>query len=294
MTEIGEPGHIDEAGIDWDRARAVTIEVHQSLRYEYPGLIQDLRQVLTVIPPDEVNDQRLLFYQLDINPPAYPHYRTDSYGNRICQIALATVGGLLEFGVTLRVERWRSRGAVPAAPDEVRIFALPSPLTEPSPELCAAAEEIAAAGGGQVALAEAANAWVHRRLVYTRAVTDTRTRAGDAVALGAGVCQDYAHVMLAICRQLGLAARYVSGHLLGEGAMHAWTQVLLPTGESTDSALLWQAFDPTHGCRAGLPYVTVAVGRDYGDVSPTRGACQAPYGGRLTESGKRARVLAVA
>jgi transglutaminase-like putative cysteine protease len=294
MTEIDERGRIDEAGIDWDRARCVTIEVRQSLRYEYPGLIEDLHQVLTMIPPDEAHDQRLLFYQLRTNPPAFPHYRTDFYGNRLCQIALSAVAGLLEFEVTLRVERRRSRGSAPARPDEERIFALPSRLTEPSAELCAAAEEIAAAGGGQVALVEAANAWVHRRLVYTRAVTDTQTRAADAVALGAGVCQDYAHVMLAICRQLGFAARYVSGHLLGQGAMHAWTQVLLPAGDGADSALRWQAFDPTHGCKVGLPYVTVAVGRDYGDVSPTRGVFRAPYAGRLADSGKWARVLAVA
>ena len=95
-----------------------------------------------------------------------------------------------------------------------------------------------------------------------------------------GVCQDYAHIMAALCRLHGIAARYVSGHLLGEGGTHAWVEVLLP-GPTADEAIV-VPFDPTHGRRAGLSYLTIAVGRDYADVAPTSGTFTASYGGQLS------------
>lgn len=75
--------------------------------------------------------------------------------------------------------------------------------------------------------------------------------------------------------------------------MHAWVEVLLPADRTETSARRWQAFDPTHGTRTDLRYISVAVGRDYGDVSPTRGSYRAPYSGYLAASAKRAGVLAV-
>ena len=98
--------------------------------------------------------------------------------------------------------------------------------------------------------------------------------------MGAGVCQDYAHVMLALCRACGLPARYVSGHLLGQGGTHAWVEVVLPTGDGTGDALA-SAFDPTHASRGGLDYVTIAVGADYSDVAPTSGSYVSSAQGRL-------------
>jgi len=85
-------------------------------------------------------------------------------------------------------------------------------------------------------------------------------------------------VMLAMCRLLGVPARYVSGHLVGQGGTHAWVEVLVPRG-ATAAAL---AFDPCHGRRAGNSYVTVAVGRDYADVAPTSGTYVGAPGGTLT------------
>ena len=94
-----------------------------------------------------------------------------------------------------------------------------------------------------------------------------------------GVCQDFAHVMLALCRAAGLPVRYISGHLEGEGQMHAWVEVLyaLP-----GSAVTWHPLDPTHDRAALDGYVTIAVGRDYADVSPISGHCYGPEPGRLS------------
>jgi transglutaminase-like putative cysteine protease len=285
--------YLDEHSIDWETLRCATIEVSQTLRYEYPGPIEDVHQVLVLVPPDELDGQRLLSYELQVRPAAKPRYAADAFGNRICQIALPSVAGALEFEVTLRVQRHPATGAISAGERAAGVFLLSSPLTESSPAIEAAAAHLRSEVVERSALVDAVNAWVNSKLVYTPGLTGIQTTAADALTLGAGVCQDYAHVMLALCRRLGLPARYLSGHLLGEGAMHAWVEVLLPAGESGNDFLRWQAFDPTHGCRTDLRYVSVAAGRDYGDVSPTRGSFRAPYAGYLAASTKRAGVIAL-
>jgi transglutaminase-like putative cysteine protease len=165
----------------------------------------------------------------------------------------------------------------------------PTPLTTPSEALALAARELRAKGRRPLALAEAINEWTHGALAYERGVTHVDTSAADALALGRGVCQDYAHVMLAVCRLLGLPARYVSGHVLGEGGTHAWVELLLPA--LSGGGLRAVAFDPTYGGRAGADHVTVATGRDYRDVAPTSGTYRGAGGGRLTAS-KRMSVQA--
>jgi transglutaminase-like putative cysteine protease len=125
--------------------------------------------------------------------------------------------------------------------------------------------------------------WVHHALVYQRGVTNVRTTAAEALALGRGVCQDYAHVMIALCRLCGIPARYVSGHLIGEGAMHAWVEVIVPRGARTSEGVVL-AFDPTHDRQTSMSYITVAIGRDYGDVSPTRGTFRAATAGSLSST----------
>ena len=95
--------------------------------------------------------------------------------------------------------------------------------------------------------------------------------------------------MVALCRLCGLPARYVSGHLLGDGGTHAWVEVLV---QEPGGAVRAIPFDPTHDRRAGPRYVTVAVGRDYGDVPPTSGTFEAPFPGVLSTH-KRAAVVRV-
>src|SRR5258708_6958678 len=119
---------------------------------------------------------------------------------------------------------------------------------------------------------------VSSRLVYERGVTDVQTTADEVIALGRGVCQDFAHVLIAACRTVGIPARYVSGYLYdaeaeaGHAASHAWVDVF-----SEDRG--WLSFDPTHDREQNDHYVRVAVGRDYSDVPPTRGV----YRGNATE-----------
>ena len=123
---------------------------------------------------------------------------------------------------------------------------------------------------------------VHDDFEYRPLATHVGTRAPEALALRRGVCQDFAHVMIAACRSLGLAARYVSGYLLtrppegqarlvGADASHAWVQVWCPEQG-------WLALDPTNAVAAGTDHVTLAWGRDYADVAPLRGVIRG--GGR--------------
>lgn len=120
---------------------------------------------------------------------------------------------------------------------------------------------------------------IHADFAYDDASTEVNTPALDALAQRRGVCQDFAHIMVACCRSLGLPARYVSGYLLthppegqprlvGADASHAWASVWLPDDAGRGH---WVEFDPTNDRAPGEDYVVLATGRDYGDVSPVRG-----------------------
>ena len=118
----------------------------------------------------------------------------------------------------------------------------------------------------------AVSQWVHDTLKYQRGTTGVHSSAIDAWQAGEGVCQDYAHLTLAMLRAVGVPARYVSGYLhtepdaaVGEtvvGESHAWVEAW--TGD-------WWGFDPTNAIPIGHRHVWVATGRDYGDVSPLKG-----------------------
>ena len=114
---------------------------------------------------------------------------------------------------------------------------------------------------------------IHDNLDYQTGLTTAESRIDVALGLGRGVCQDFSHIMIAILRQWGIPARYVSGYLFTDraagdrsdpDATHAWVEVFLPS-------LRWTAFDPTNNILGGERHVSVAVGRDYDDVPPSRG-----------------------
>ena len=266
-----------------------TYLLRQRFRYEYPAAISDLRHRLVILPPERFGDQRRLLHHVRVSEPVEMDWSQDGFGNAILELRAATVAAAIEFEARAAVERRGPAGPRPVDPAWLRVPELlePTHLTHPDRRLAEAAGRIAAGGARSLELAAAVNAWVHGALRYGPG-TDVTTTAAQAMALGAGVCQDYAHVMLALCHQLGLPALYVSGHLLGEGGTHAWVEVLLP---GPDGAAAW-AFDPTHGTRCDLQYVTVAVGRDYRDVAPTSGRYTGPPGGRLTAH-KRVDVTAL-
>jgi transglutaminase-like putative cysteine protease len=278
------PGLIDQSEVDWPRVSAISYLVQQRFRYEYPAPIHDLRHRLVIVPPDRHGDQRAVVSHVRASSGTEPRRWTDEHGNVVIEFSIPRVEAAVEFEARIAVER-RAPGEGPRAAAGAGArdrLVEPTRLTGPASPLVAAARRLRRGGRRGLALAEAVNRWTHRALTYRHGVTDVGTTAAEALALGHGVCQDYAHVMLAVCRLLGIPARYVSGHLLGEGGTHAWVEVLEEGGDGARAV----AFDPTHGRRAGLRHVTVATGRDYRDVAPTSGRYLGDVRGRLS-TGKR-------
>jgi transglutaminase-like putative cysteine protease len=221
-------------------------------------------------------------------------WHEDGFGNLVISVEADRVEHAIQLDYEAVLER--SPGPFPAVDPRAltdtryRDF---TPLTAPSPALREAAHALLAGTedpGG--ALPDRINAFVARHMRYVSGATTVATTAAEAFASGEGVCQDYAHVMLALCRLCGVPARYVSGHLLGEGGTHAWVEVLQPVPVPAPFDAIAVGYDPTHARRTNLDYVFVAAGRDYSDVAPTSGCFVAPYAGRFT-TGRRVDVVNV-
>jgi transglutaminase-like putative cysteine protease len=273
--------------VELSAARRASYMVRQTFRYDYTEPIRDLSHRLVVIPPERFGDQRRLSHDVSVGlDGARLQNGVDRFGNVIFEVFAPNVRDVIEFIAEVSVERradepnrladgWLADG----------YLLRPSRLTEPDEAILHAADDLARAAEWGLPLADRINDWVYQSMTYRHGVTGVRTTAAEALAIGAGVCQDYAHVMLAVCRACGLPSRYVSGHMLGQGGTHAWVEVVLPTNDGTGDAVA-HAFDPTHASRGGLGYVTVAVGGDYADVAPTSGTYRSGARGRLTATKK--------
>ena len=125
--------------------------------------------------------------------------------------------------------------------------------------------------------------WIHEDFEYRPLATAVDSTIADVLALRSGVCQDFAHLMIGICREMGLPARYVSGYIFtnraagvrGQDASHAWCQVHVPSDG-------WLGFDPTNDLVIDERYVEVAIGRDYRDAAPTKGLYRGSASERMT------------
>lgn len=285
-------GSVDNDEIEWENVRRTTVLIHQTFLYEYEGPVSELRQRLMVVPRDDHGHQRLVTHRLRVTGSQLDSERSyDSFGNVVLDLRLPEVVGRVEFATWAVVERDQllNRPEHPNAVGVDRRFAEPSRLTAPSAALGAVAADANASGARDVELAMLLGRRVHDHFTYALGSTGVETTAAEAWAGGRGVCQDYAHCLLSLCRLCGIPSRYVSGHLLGEGGTHAWVEVLVEDGSGIVSAI---AVDPTHDRRVGPRYVTIAVGRDYHDVAPTSGTFRGPLPGRLTTQ-KRAAVIGV-
>jgi len=273
---------IDASSLDWASARRVSYLLRQSFRYEYPEPIRNLNHRLVVIPPERFGDQRRLRHELSVDAEgARFEDRKDRFGNVIIDVFAPRVSNAIEFTAEVTVERHAAEpNRLPDGWLADGYLLEPSPLTAADDSILRAAESLASTADWGLPLADRINDWVYQSMTYQYGVTGVRTTAAEALALGSGVCQDYAHVMLALARACGLPSRYVSGHLLGEGGSHAWVEVVLPTKDGTGDAIA-STFDPTHASRGGLNYVTIAVGSDYSDVAPTSGTYLSAASGRL-------------
>ncbi len=144
-----------------------------------------------------------------------------------------------------------------------------------SPQIWRQAVDITSGHTSVYAQAIALMEWINQEFRYEPGITGVKAHLEESFALKRGVCQDFTHVMLGLCRAIGVPARYASGYLyngpkdslVGAQASHAWSEVYLPGAG-------WIGFDPTNNTLADERYVKVAVGRDYDDVAPVVGSYQ--------------------
>ena len=288
---IHAPG-IDHRNVDLDGADRVTYLLEQNFRYDYPGPVQRLRHRLVVLPPARHGTQHLRAHRVDVHGAVTRRVtRRDARGNTVVLLRAERVERGVQFGVGALLERVRGDGPVRLAADTLTDPRLlnATRLTAPDARLRELAEELGRGAATPLELAGRICQAVQSAITYQYGITSIQTTAAEALAAGRGVCQDSAHIMLALCHLLGVPARYVSGHLLGEGGTHAWVEVVIP---HADHAVA-MPFDPCNGVPASARYLTVATGRDYADVTPTSGTYIGPSRAELTTT-QRVAVLATA
>ncbi len=248
----------------------------------FSGSVTEHNFLLRCIPAD-APEQSILSYTLTVYPDGAASLGRDSFGN------VVRAGRVVEahdsFRYTLQGMAYRDDSL--RVPEEAAPFyRYSSSLTQVTPELQAfyknIVKDVAGWGGSAVQMqsqdgtqvqsitalnslekAKILSAKVHDYFTYTPGETNVMTTAGEAFAEGKGVCQDYAHVLITLCRMAGMPARYVSGLFIGEGASHAWTEIWMDG--------LWYGIDPTHNCPADEAYLKICIGRDYSDCPLERG-----------------------
>jgi transglutaminase-like putative cysteine protease len=278
------------------------LHVTHETRYEYSPPVETA-QHLAHLKPLATGSQRLVSHKLAIEPqPAQRNELPDVYGNTRAFFALEATHDSLVVTAESVVEtsepvlspavarelpweavRERFRYRKDATFDPASEFVFPSPYVPRHDDFAAYARASFAPERPTFDVAMDLTERMYRDFAYEADSTEISTPAVEALAQRKGVCQDFAHIMIACFRMMGLPARYVSGYLLtqpppgqprlvGADASHAWVSVYLPgEGDGPESAGGWAEFDPTNGRQPGEDYVALAIGRDYSDVSPMRG-----------------------
>lgn len=279
-------------------------DITHTTRYSYQTPVAGVRCLLRLTPATRVG-QRLLTHALKTEPAGEIAPGRDFFGNAVARLAVAetleelvivaratvevtataSTGGAVNVAAA-RAAALAGRGLDGDAPAHGLFASRHVPLVE---AITAYAGESLRLDQPLLAAVDAFNRRIHADFAYDPEATEVGTSPAAAFAEKRGVCQDFAHVMLAGLRGLGLAARYVSGYLRtvpppgaarleGADATHAWIEVY--AGEAAG----WVGFDPTNGIAAGLDHVVLAIGRDYADVSPIDGVVRAAGGHDLTVS----------
>jgi len=226
--------------------------------------------------PESNEDQTVLGYRLRVTPPAPVTTYRDGFGNRVDLLnVLAPHREVIVRAISyVRPHRppavERLTGLTLAHAREPNLASLeflkPSRLVGRPEEVESLAESLCRPSAPLREVLQDAMTAVRSRLKYEKRVTTAHSGVDEVLRLGRGVCQDFTHLMIAVCRGARIPARYVSGYVSepGEIETHAWCQAWCgPAG--------WVDLDPTHGSFAGLAHVATAVGRDYSDVPPNRG-----------------------
>jgi transglutaminase-like putative cysteine protease len=279
------------------------LAITHETRYSYNPAVQTAQHVAH-LQPANTPCQQVLQHSLYVEPAATVQHNVDAFCNHRAYWALThphegllvrayseittspiAPGSSAQSWESVR-EHFRYRGGHPADVNNGFVFGSHhAPVHE---AFLAYAQSSFSPGRPLVQAATELTARMHRDFTYASQSTDINTPALEALESRRGVCQDFAHILLACLRSLGLPARYVSGYLLtqpppgqprlvGSDASHAWASVYVPELAS-HACQGWLDLDPTNNrcglASPGLDYVRLAVGRDFADVSPLRGVLQ--------------------
>jgi transglutaminase-like putative cysteine protease len=257
-------------------------------RYRYSRSVWQSMMEVRMHPRSE-GTQRCFVFQLSVNPRARIFGYTDSYGNLVHHFDLPARHGQLTIisdalvdidsppviPETMDYEGWQELEELIEKKDYWDML-MPSHFARSSPELEQLAVEIGATerkGRSPLAFLRDIASGVNRSFSYVKKSTAVNSPIEDALRSRQGVCQDFAHIMIALVRNARIPCRYVSGYLYqgsenahpsADGATHAWVEALLP-------GIGWMGFDPTIDQLAGEKHIRTAIGRDYADVPPTMG-----------------------
>ena len=272
-------------------------------RYRYSRPVwQSLMEVR--MHPRSENMQRCFTFQLSVSPRARIFSYTDHTGNVIHHFdipephrqltiiadALVDVDPADELPDSMGSNAWNDLDRL-ITQDDYWDMLMPSDYALFSPEVESFAHEIGADKrvGDPLQLLTDINSRIYSSFSYVKESTTVDSPVDVALASRQGVCQDFAHVMISVVRNLRIPCRYVSGYLYHDsahsdrsldGATHAWVEALLPD-------LGWVGFDPTNNLLVGSRHIRTATGRDYADVPPTMGTMK---GAVETELQVRVRV----
>jgi len=253
-------------------------EIIHRTQYAYAGPVRDSFNEARLQPfSDEW--QTVEHFLLKVLPAARLRHHRDFYSNVVHHFEISEPHSSLliesQLCVTTRTRPVLREQATPwplarigEAAQESRVFEFlqESRFVELSPEVWRLALDATRGVADTWQAALALMGFVHAQFRYEPSSTTVHTHMRDVLRDKRGVCQDFAHVMLGLCRVLKIPALYVSGYLATEtaSATHAWVEVLIP-------GVGWRALDPTHNRPVDEAYIKIAVGRDYADVPPVTG-----------------------
>jgi len=272
----------------------VLYDVRLELHYDYEASVHGDRHLVRVVPVSIPGVQRVIASSLRFDPrPEQETTFTDFFGNTVTTIAYTGYHDHLDVRLTARVQvediqapadlspnldglKQEIAGLWSLGPESPHHFLAASPRVPLAPDITAYAQQAIAGAPSVQAAALALCLAIHHDFKYDKEATRVDTGAIEAFELRRGVCQDFAHVMIAGLRGAGIPAGYVSGFLRtippkgkprleGADAMHAWVRVWC--GQHAG----WLEFDPTNAMLAGPDHITIGNGRDYSDVSPIVG-----------------------
>jgi transglutaminase-like putative cysteine protease len=262
--------------------------------YSYKERVRESYTVCHLQPLSDLT-QYCTGFDLRIEPPAQIFVYRDRFGNEVHHFDYLANHDALTISARSTVVT--ARASLPQAPVSVEREALIGDAILPQlydfmhesvyivfgPALRNLSTFLGEPGDDLAAYFIRAGEAIHELFAYDRDATGVHTIVDEAVELRSGVCQDFAHVYVALCRLHGIPARYVSGYIhtrsgddvLGAEASHAWCEAYLPPYG-------WVGFDPTNARLIDDDFVKIAVGRDYRDVSPVRGVYKGASQGLLS------------